>query len=304
MGNNSNRKNKRKTQNKPSNLRKNVDLDKTDILDVVFVEDAFDTSFIDDKEKKKVKTSDIEVLDIDDNYMYDDKKSFFNIKSLILFLFSFALGFIICIFINHKFFTEIKIVKEVETKVVNDDNYVFLGDSIFEMYNLEKHYEGLPVINSGVSGNTTMNVLDNMQRRVYRYNPSKVFVLIGTNDLYNNRFTIDEIVNNIEEIIKEISKNRPYAEIYISSILPVNNTDNKKIDHAVVYNRTNEEISNLNSKIELLCEAYKIDYIDLYSLLIDDDGNLDIDYTVEGLHISEAGYEVITNEIMKYINVK
>ena len=122
--------------------------------------------------------------------------------------------------------------------------------------------------------------------------------------MYNNRFTIDEIVNNIEEIIKEISKNRPYAEIYISSILPVNNTDNKKIDHAVVYNRTNEEISNLNSKIELLCKEYKIDYIDLYSLLIADDGNLDIDYTVEGLHISEAGYEVITNEIMKYINVK
>ena len=45
----------------------------------------------------------------------------------------------------------------------------------------------------------------------------------------------------------------------------------------------------------------KITYVDLYNKLIDDDGNLNISYTKDGLHISSEGYECITKELMKYI---
>ena len=43
------------------------------------------------------------------------------------------------------------------------------------------------------------------------------------------------------------------------------------------------------------------DVVDLYNKLIDDDGNLNISYTKDGLHISSEGYECITKELMKYI---
>ena len=71
--------------------------------------------------------------------------------------------------------------KEIDYK---SQNYLFLGDSITEFYHLEDYYdEKLYVVNSGISGNSTYNILDDMYNRVYKYNPTKVFLLIGTNDL-------------------------------------------------------------------------------------------------------------------------
>ena len=40
----------------------------------------------------------------------------------------------------------------------------------------------------------------------------------------------------------------------------------------------------------------------MYKLLIGKDGNLNINYSVDGLHMNDNGYKIITKEIMKYIN--
>jgi len=40
----------------------------------------------------------------------------------------------------------------------------------------------------------------------------------------------------------------------------------------------------------------------MYSLLEDKDGNLKLEYTKEGLHMSDKGYEVITKELKKYMH--
>ena len=42
-----------------------------------------------------------------------------------------------------------------------------------------------------------------MKERVYQYNPSDIFLLIGTNDI-NNGDTPDVIIENIQEIINII----------------------------------------------------------------------------------------------------
>lgn len=191
------------------------------------------------------------------------------------------------------------ITKTVEKKVV-DDNYLFLGDSITDFYDLDKYYEDLPVVNSEINGNRTTDILNDMKNRVYRYNPSKVFLLIGTNDIIDGKEN-DEIINNIKKIIELIKENRPYAEIYLESIYPVNKTDNDKISLSMVSSRDNDQIIEINKKLKQYCDDKKITYIDLYSKLVDDEGNLKLDYTKEGLHLSDDGYKVVTEEISKYI---
>lgn len=191
------------------------------------------------------------------------------------------------------------ITKTVEKKVVAD-NYLFLGDSITDFYDLDKYYEDLPVVNSGINGNRTTDILNDMKDRVYRYNPSKVFLLIGTNDIIDGKGN-DEIIDNIKKIIELIKKNRPYAEIYLESIYPVNKTDNDKISLSMVSSRDNDQIIEINKKLKKYCNEKKITYIDLYSKLVDDEGNLKLDYTKEGLHLSDDGYKVVTEEISKYI---
>ena len=191
-------------------------------------------------------------------------------------------------------------VKEVVKNKV-DDNYLFLGDSLTDFYDLEKYYPDMPVVNSGVNGNRTDAIIDNMKERVYQYNPSKVFILIGINDILDER-DASEISNSIKEIVDGIQDNRPYAEIYVESLYPINNSENEKIDLEMVnVLRNNDKIKSINKEIKKMCKEKKVTYIDLYSLLVDDNDQLNIDYTTEGLHLNNDGYKVVTDELMKYI---
>lgn len=300
MGNNNN---KRKQNNKNSNKKYTSKSSKANNNDLVFDDERLektellDISFLEE-------TSEIEVLDVDETR----KKEAFNFKSGLLptslfVLCAFVLGFAVSLVFSGKILSEdeVKVQTIEKIKISNDDNYVFLGDSIFEMYDLEKYYDGLPVVNSGISGNTTEDVLNNLNDRVYRYNPSKVFILIGTNDIFLDDYSIEGTVNNIKEIVDDIKENRPFAEIYIQSVYPVSKSDDDKISEAAVFTRNNKDIKEINKGIEKLCKEKKVTYIDMYSLLVDEEDNLNLDYTTEGLHISAEGYEVITKEIMKYI---
>ena len=173
-----------------------LDLSKTQQQQLVFDDvdlDAtinLDTSFMEKKDKKKVKKIVDEVVPVpkvDD--VYEEK----NKSTLIIVLLSIScLCFILFIAYHYLFFDhseKIKVITKKEDIVekVVDNNYLFLGDSITEQYDLKEYYEGYPVVNSGVSGDFTSSIVENMKKRVYDYNPSKVFLLIGINDLRNGK---------------------------------------------------------------------------------------------------------------------
>ena len=194
--------------------------------------------------------------------------------------------------------------KEItDLKQINTDytNYLFLGDSITDYYDLDKYYEGYKVVNSGISGDQTSDILDDLQKRAYVYNPSTVFLLIGTNDYIHDKKE-DVTIKNIKEIVDKLNKNLPNAKIYLESIYPINNTDDKKISKSMVNIRNNNSIKKINSELKKYCNNKNCTYLDIYSLLEDKDGNLKLEYTKEGLHISDEGYEVITKELKKYMH--
>ena len=186
-----------------------------------------------------------------------------------------------------------------EVKFDANDNFLFLGDSITELYPLEEYYDNLPVVNSGISGNKTTDILNNMKTRVYQYNPTKVFLLIGTNDLNStDEDIVDVTFDNIKEIINEIKENRSDATIYVESVYPVNSV----IENNVVTNRTNKKVKELNKKLSNYCDEERCEYINLYDDLIDEEGNLKTEYTEDGLHLNSLGYVVITRELLPYLN--
>lgn len=186
-----------------------------------------------------------------------------------------------------------------EVKFDANDNFLFLGDSITELYPLEEYYDNLPVVNSGISGNKTTDILNDMKTRVYQYNPTKVFLLIGTNDLNStDEDIVDVTFDNIKEIINEIKENRSNTTIYVESVYPVNSV----IENNVVTNRTNKKVKELNKKLSNYCNKENCEYINLYDDLIDEEGNLKTEYTEDGLHLNSLGYVVITRELLPYLN--
>ncbi len=175
-------------------------------------------------------------------------------------------------------------------------NILFLGDSITDWYPIEEIYGDMPIVNSGISGYHTYDILDRMDSMVYRYNPTKIFLLIGTNDLELEEDQTEDTIKGIKEIIKEIRKNRKNATLYVQSIYPIN----RNLSSAGA--RYNEEIQDVNKEIEEYCKEKKVTYIDMYKELADEEGNFSEDYTKDGLHPNDLGYARISQVLIDYIN--
>lgn len=261
----------------------------------------FDANILEDKKEKNKKNYKRrnEIIELKKQILKLQRQKN-NYKSVItvLSLISIVLLFIASIFLYIHIKYEPKYIER--KKIIQDENIVFLGDSITDYYDLDKYYSNYNVVNSGIAGNTTRDILGDMKNRVYKYNPSKVFLLIGTNDI-NNKIPEEETIENIKSIVEGIRKNRPNAKVYVESIYPINDTNDKKIDKRFVSIRTNETIKRYNESIKKYCYSKNIIYINMYDELKDSDDNLELEYTKEGLHISDSGYVVITKKIKKYL---
>ncbi len=181
-----------------------------------------------------------------------------------------------------------------------DENIVFFGDSITEGYNVKEFYDEFRVVNSGISGNTTEDLINRIDRDLYNYNPSTVIIQIGTNDI---RASIkdEDIIKNLKNIIKGIRKNRKNASILIESIYPINREMDEEYWKDVNPDYNNKHITKLNKEIKELCKKEHIKYIDIYSKLLDDNKNLKEVYSKEGLHLTDLGYYKVTKIIKEYL---
>lgn len=184
----------------------------------------------------------------------------------------------------------------------NDNTILFLGDSLTERYDFKKYFPKHNIINSGIGGNLTTDILNDLDNRVYKYNPDKVFLLIGINDIIYSDLSDDEIKDNVELIIKNIKEKLPNTKIYIESIYPINYKLNNRIYNNTLANKDhNNRIKNINKKVKTICNN-KCTYINMYDSLEIFNDKLFRYYTTDGLHINRVGYRLITIKLLKYIN--
>lgn len=298
--NNNKHRNENYQKNSEDNMDFNITKQQVFDFDEMKFSDEIDTSFVENKRKKKDQIVDELTQSYEKGKVQQQKRekkhhSKIRVERFVAILCILALlG--TCVFLLMKP-EKTKVITKKEEVVVMDDNYLFLGDSITEQYDLDEYYNDLPVVNSGISGNKTKDLLNDLNNRVYQYNPSKVFLLIGTNDI-QSKVEEDVIVNNIKKILEDIHENRPYAKLYLEAIYPVDEGSSGAQD------RTNKEIQSINASLEDYCKKNDITFIDMYDLLLDPESDKDRlfeDYSKDGLHISDEGYEVITEKLMKYI---
>jgi lysophospholipase L1-like esterase len=128
---------------------------------------------------------------------------------------------------------------------------------------------------------------------IYELKPKKVFIQIGTNDLELLDAKADFIYNNISKVVNDIKIKFKDIEIYIISIYPVNPT----IDQTTVGKRSNEEIIKTNT---LLKTIENVSFINIYDKLLVGDV-LNPLYTLEGLHLNQEGYRVVTELLKPYV---
>lgn len=180
-----------------------------------------------------------------------------------------------------------------QNQVLPRGGIVFAGDSIVEFFPLKKYLKtDLPLINRGIAGTDTIWLSQHLKEQIWILEPSMLFLWIGTNDL-GEGLSISDIVQRISDMIAAIKQESFYTEIYLLSVLPVNE---RSIYQERVKIRNNKDIQALNQDLSVLSGAQ---YLDLYDLLLDDIGNLAEAYTIDGLHLTQSAYHIIAKRLTK-----
>lgn len=160
---------------------------------------------------------------------------------------------------------------------------VFLGNSITDFNEWQELLEVPQVRNRGISGDITFGVLERLDE-VTAGQPSKVFILIGINDI-SRQIPAKVILHNYRRIVTRIKTESPGTRIYVQTILPVN-SDFPARGH---FNK-DDVIKEVNDGLRTLAREEGIELIDIHDHFLDATGKLDKKFTYDGLHLNAAGY--------------
>ena len=177
---------------------------------------------------------------------------------------------------------------------------VFIGDSITDLYKLDDYYGdlSLSVYNRGIGGDQTKGVLDRLKVSLYDIAPSKIVLMIGTNDI-NGNIETETIIERYEKIVDSIYENLPSVELYCMSIIPQNNQ--LETYSTINVEETTQKILEINPQIKSLVEERGAIYIDLFSQLADENNHLIENFSDDGLHLNHNGFVVWTGILKPYL---
>ena len=157
---------------------------------------------------------------------------------------------------------------------------VFFGDSLTYYGNFSSAFPDKVVCNLGLRGDTIQGMIDRVEQ-VKMLNPKVVYLMAGINDVAN--CTMDEFSSLYNMLLIRILNEIPGTKIIVQSLLPVND-----IDFSI--SCTNSQIKNCNEVISELASFFKSNYLDLFSLYVEN-GELSQRVTIDGLHLKIEGYK-------------
>jgi len=162
---------------------------------------------------------------------------------------------------------------------------VFFGDSITESWSLaDLGLSQLEVLNRGIGGQTTPQMLVRFRQDVVELKPAVVHILAGTNDLAGNTgpTTLEAIENNLSSMVEIATAN--HIAVVLASVLPtVDYPWRKGLEPA-------GKIVALNDWMRAYARRHKLVYADYDSAVADARSGFKSALADDGVHPNRAGY--------------
>ncbi len=193
------------------------------------------------------------------------------------------------------------IVMMPKSSTSNMKKIVLIGDSITESwkgYSPEFFAENPYLINKGVGGETTPQILDRFNSDVVSLEPEFVIILAGINDIAQNTgyISVSETFANIVSMV-EIANSHNISPI-LCSVLPASK---------IVWKpeiKSADLVIELNEKLKKHCIENNMVYVDYFSSMVGEKKELRSDLTYDGVHPDKKGYLIMEKILLETIQKK
>lgn len=169
-----------------------------------------------------------------------------------------------------------------ETESKTPLQVVFVGDSLTASGEWDQWFPDLQVVNLGVAGATSDDVLASLDD-IVACEPDEIVLMIGTNDLGRRR-TVEHLVRNIEVLLVGLRRALPGSRLLLQSILP------RGAEFSA-------DIVDANIHLRQFCATVSGHYLDLWPTFSTEKGRLDPKLSDDALHLNAEGYEAWLHEL-------
>lgn len=192
------------------------------------------------------------------------------------------------------------LAKEAEVAAVQQPERltILLGDSISLWFPNDLLFSDRSWLNQGISGENSTGLLRRLGI-LDQTRPDTIFLMIGINDLL--RGDSDEVIlNNHRQIISYLQATHPTTQIVVQSILPHAAEAATWEGRDRLLRLPNQRIFNLNRELEAIAAEFDVDFLNLYPMFTDDQGNLPMSLSTDGLHLNRQGYLIWRSGLQLY----
>lgn len=169
---------------------------------------------------------------------------------------------------------------------------VFTGSSSIKHWkHVQEDFPQVNAINTGFGGSVMNDLKYYLNDLVLQYNPDKVFIYEGDNDIAES-ITPEAVIETTKEIVSTIKAKLPNAEIYLISAKPT-----------ILRWELAEGYLALNTLFEEYSANTKsVTYIDIWTPMLNEEGTPKADILLaDNLHMNKKGYIIWTDVIGEYL---
>jgi acyl-CoA thioesterase-1 len=179
--------------------------------------------------------------------------------------------------------------------IITNKKIVCLGDSLTWMGEYPTHLGALlggswSIVNQGISGNTTNDMITRFTADVISQNPGYVIIWAGINDICNSLLSASTVETNLEAMYAAAAA--AGIKVIAVQITPAGDrADAAFPTKQAAIDTVNAWIASKPSNVDWAVQSYTV---------VEDPGNPDYllpAYSLDGLHMTDTGFDLIAQTI-------
>ncbi len=171
------------------------------------------------------------------------------------------------------------------------NHVIFVGSSSIRMWKLDKSFPDLQPINRGFGGSEIADSIHFADRIILKHQPRVVVLYAGDNDLAKGK-TPERVTSDFEQFVETIHKSQPCTKIVFIAVKP-----------SIARWKLIDKVRAANAAVaEICCKNESLEFVDIDAPMLGDDGMPRPElFLKDGLHMTEAGYEIWSNLVRPHI---